>query len=273
MRLVKSCRPEHNVRTTLAAQIQLGTFNYYRAHENQEIADSLEASNSLAVSIRGPIKIPARFYNALVGERFSFEAERYPPICKLPTALETHVKILRVRLGDPVLVFEAEFDIHRALPNGFTFCMSQLDDASIRPFQSYEDSWSIPWEKADLFAWHLGRMVAMQHEPGWFEPRFLEDWESGKIAAGKLVFNTHHRAVLYSDRELKILSGTEDELNKVFTRIRTLAFTKPSHFAPEREYRFLVNAVCEHPDGTRTIYLAGKDYIRLNCDIPWRELS
>ncbi|CAM4226279.1 hypothetical protein [Bordetella muralis] len=275
MRLIKSCNPEHNIRTSSTAKLQVGSYYFYKQHENLEIKDEGEATNKLYVDIRGPFSISAANLNALTGGQFVSGTDQHSSAPRLPAFTRIKVQCLRVRRdGDPVIVDEARFEIERSLPNGFVFCMSLTDENQTSPlFESYSDSWSLPFEKSGLFAWHLSRMMTTQLQPEWIEPKLQQDIESGKISLDQVTVEVHDRAILYTDRHITLTAGDEEKINGVFSIIRSLAFTKPPRYSRDREYRFLLNVIAEHANGTKTIYAPAAELVRLTPDIPWVDLD
>jgi len=244
MKLVKSCRAEHNVRN--GSRIQLGTLDYYRRILNEELRDEGEATHEIALNIQGHYQMPLPIFNTLNGGVFTigpFDPRGHVGFPYVERAHFESLKIIttsrtHVDLDSPKVV------IQRRHPEGWIFCMSTAEQAGEKIFNGYDDYWAIPLDKAKNFAAALAAAFKKQFRQEenytkWVSPAFEKDLKSSRWLDSW--FHVQHMPVLYGDREIVIRDNDPAAIEKALNQVANIAFTKPSRFSSEREYRFLLS--------------------------------
>ena len=268
MRLRKSCKPEHNIKSNQSAKLKLGTFEEYRNTEDTEIQDKGEASNTLTVEIEGPVKMSAEIFNALTANQFNVGGDLYPPSHELPPFRHVRAESIQINYdGNPIELGHARLLVDRQLPNGFIFCMSMVDDNDPENiFSEYRDSWSIPIEKSHDFAKLIAKQLSKHFEQDWVTPKITKKYKEIRYEYGP---------VTYADRNFVINSAKEKEIVDTFHRVQNIAFTKPATYSKEKEFRFLfeVLSFSNPEDKIAQVHSPACQSIYIDLEIAWDKFS
>lgn len=265
MKLIKSCRSEFN--PLKGADIQVGSYEYYRSVENDEIRDAGEASVGVEIEWLGRHEISADLYNELMQGGVHIGGGDVKS--RIPGNFSMRIHNLNIvkSIGDKVVIENFSATIHRCHMNNYIYCMSLVEDDSMGGiFDGYDDFWSLPMDKANDFALFLASELREQLNISDFSYDAMKDLSFSQIERGGLHVHVQHQAVQYLDRKVSLNSSNEKEVVDALSRIGNMVFTKPSEFSSDREYRFQFSFYLNFPDGRRLFVSPEKDrfLIRLN---------
>lgn len=240
MLLGKSCAKRHHIRN---GTLRLGTLAYYRATENQEIADKGEGQYSFTVKLDGEVRVSTYWFDTLnAGLQIgSVEPHYYPG--NMTAWLD---KIDFVRDGpEHVKMKDTVIRIFRESPNCFVFCMSAVESLSECQtiFSGYDDCWGIAKTQAKEFCIETAKILleTLKAEYRSGKP-ILPEGLPGGLDIDKLSINCIWSEVMYVPRELHISEANNDTLSQFLEKMESMAFIKPPEpFAKEKEYRFQFN--------------------------------
>jgi hypothetical protein len=233
MRLYKFCKPEHNA--IRSHQLLVGSLQYYRSIENEEIADKGEGSYKFNIQFSDQIKIDIEIANLLFDGAIGYGNNHN---FRIPGSFSAHVKHLEIGSvsDDFVIINKAEVQIDRVFPNIFIFCMSIQPENSKNPFQGYSDEWSIPIQNANEFARIISMLI---QENIRFSDIGHQITENNPISSlNRIQVAWQHKPVIYRDRD--IIYNKDNLYNKdsLIETVINIPFVKPKKFSSENEYRF-----------------------------------
>lgn len=239
MLLAKSCKPEHNIKTSKT--IRVGSLNEYRTTENLQIADKGEGTITFSLHFDGEVEVPIRFYNLISGAASQIIQDGYAvPDHSFPGHSHCYWEHERyqIRRNGFITLIDSSAIITRKAFNSFVFCMSEVRDEleCKNMFEDYSDSWLVPKERAEYWLrgvnYLLHKRIKEEHDLGnYITPKGIPPEE--------LVMRVAHRPVTYQPRDIRINNQNPHNFEEVINSLAHISFTKPEDpFAKEKEYRF-----------------------------------
>lgn len=249
MKLVKYCATEHNIALGCNT-LQLGTFDYYRELDPTfSIADASEGY----IHYLGPEKeivVGANDLNGVMGGVVQI-ADRTtigrPPAPKNPGA--THVSmsggtyefgsdgVLRAKIGPT-------FEVKVHYPNCYMFCVSILGDNDVpnpsSVSEEYDSAYLIEESNFGGFVQLVAQTLIQQLTVEDLQP----DGEFAKATVTELsapfqVMTTHKEVTYLEQKEIRLQSATDFELNKYYEIYFESMFWKHHEFSSNKEYRIV----------------------------------
>ncbi|WP_143497333.1 hypothetical protein [Pseudomonas sp. Irchel s3h17] len=241
--------------------VRLGTLDYYRKTEIEEIRDEGEGQLTFDLIIDSPIELETRWFNTFQPfVRVGFGAETDP--VRFPGKTSGSIDNLSIKnktsTQTTMLIERAKIHIEREAPNSLILCVSlanKLDDCR-DIFPKYDDQWHIRQTSAQEFGMQLAKALGNKlKEPkrgGLIDPT---------VAAEELTVHFRHEAVTYTNREAHFNKETTININYLISRMDMMAFIKPISFKREKEYRFILFVVHKV---SKTILPLLEDHVILN---------
>lgn len=232
--LIKFCKKEHNVHN--GSTLRIGTLYDYRHIENQELRDVDEGKYTFVIEFPEEITLDRRWSNLLLQGAVGFGGPDDTP--RFPGSFRANIEKLHIvrGSGDEVVVRDTRVHIEREVPDSFIFCMS-LKNAPDKPFDGYDDHWTVPSHQTNSFANTLGSLIFDQVPLSSFTESMAQFITPR--TASTLNLNVRHRAVIYEDRHITITERNRPTYDTLIELLSNVAFIKPAKFAPEQEYRFM----------------------------------
>jgi hypothetical protein len=249
MKLVKYCANEHNV-VLGCNTLQLGTFDYYRELDPAfSIADASEGY----IHYLGPEKeivVGANDLNGVMGgvvqvtDRTTIGS---PTLPKNPGA--THVMmsgvthefgndgVLRAKIGP-------SFEVKVHYPNCYIFCVSILGDNDVpnpsTVSEEYDSAYLIEESNFGGFVQLVAQALIQQLTVEDLQP----DGEFAKATVTELsasfqIMTIHNEVKYFEQKEIRLQSATDFELNKYYEIYFESMFWKHQKFSSNREYRIV----------------------------------
>lgn len=236
MYLVKSCRKEHNVKTS--DTLMLGSLYYYRSVENLEIRDEGEGTATYEISIDGPIAIDRGWLNTILQGAVKHRSDEEPH--RLSGELDINLHTYHWLPGPaqgPINVNKLHATIKRQCFNSFVFCMSSVETPEVAEeiFKGYEDYWMIPESKSEALAGEIARALDKAVREGRRTGNHVID---PNISFDDLTYHCQRTTVMYTSREVLINHHSAVTAEEFLKRLTNIAFLKPLKFSHEKEYRF-----------------------------------
>lgn len=247
MWLIKHCEKQHNI--LRGADLQLGTLNYYRSIENDELSDEGEGLFDFDLVFQSDAFLERKLANLLFQGQMVFGDMSDIP--RIPGGVAVDIKDARIHhRNDGILVKNGStIRIHRNAPNCYILCMSATDDIQSSPFEEYNDKWLLPLEKANDFAESLAKELFQmaQHQ------QLSRNWNGNpsQVPTELIKFNFHHQHVLHRDRKQIIKHSNDITFDGLYDILLSIPFIKPKNkpdggsYSDENEYRFVFNLYSE----------------------------
>lgn len=141
MNLIKYCKKEHNILNS--QNILIGTLFKYKKTEIKELLDKEEGEYNYIIEIDRPTALTFDVANTLLSPAFHFGNGQ---LVRFPGETSAYAKNLEISEVNEssVIINKATIEIKRTIQNCLIFCMSISEDSNQqRPFDGYDDSWSI----------------------------------------------------------------------------------------------------------------------------------
>ena len=244
MQLFKFCKPEHNINK--GAKLQIGTLYGYRKIENLELRDEHEGVYHFTIDFPQEITLDRQWSNLLFQGAINFGGRDETP--RLPGDMNAEITKLHVvaQTGNHVIVKDTSVKITRNINNCLIFCMSLLDAPEAKPFEGYNDHWSVALQNTNDFSQRLGSLIFQQANLSLFEGLGLSDHTPASLR--RLGIHVRHKKVTYRDRHIVITKDNIPKYEEILETLSDIAFVKPERFNKESEYRFIF----ELNDGRRS---------------------
>lgn len=246
MKLVKSCKAEHNIATG-ATHLQLGTYRYYREMDPSfSIADWEEGTIRYAGNIPAgsPIALSPEQFNAITGGNVAVTGPgvvRPPP---LPGAMRIDLSGCSMAFEDDKVLFSGAPRISYTYPNAYMFCMSLLDDSdsadpgSISP--EYDSSYQLSLEGVQEFGNRVARLLLEQLQIQDLDLTEMQKALQVQVFSAPAQVSTLASAVSYKDsREIELMTPEDFTANGIVTRYHQSLFEKQEKYRSDREFRFV----------------------------------
>ena len=170
-----------------------------------------------------------------------------------------HLHLVRQH-ANSVVVKDTSVRVKRTTINSLIFCMSAMKDATNCPFEGYNDSLSVPIQKANSLANRIGELILLQSKLDNFEKHLIKSHSPSSIK--HLGINIRHQKVEYRDRTLNVTPKNPISYNNLVKLLSDIPFSKPTSFSAECEYRFIFDLVDQE-----RIYPPVVDYVDLNLNL------
>ena len=243
MRLIKFCKKEHNIALG-SDTLQLGTFRYYREYDPDfAIADTTEGF----VHYLGPEKdlaVGTNQLNSVLGGALIFGDPATVEIPPNPANLVVEAKfgMSKFKAGEHgfEIIVNGDLDIKLYHPNCFIFCASVIDGEVPDPTKisrEYDSFYEISAAKANDFANTIKE--ALKAQVSISDLANEEALSDGPLIGGFDVLCFHRPVSYVPDKEIRLNTVEDFELNHFRHLYFDTLFTKHVSYASDGEYRFV----------------------------------
>ncbi|RON66636.1 hypothetical protein BK669_00565 [Pseudomonas fluorescens] len=234
MFLLKKCFSEHNIKT--GSKLKLGTLYEYRETERTDLVDHQEGTFTFEVKINGTVTLDRKWHNTLfrglcVGDDNGVQ---------IPS--NTHIHATNYdyigHSENTVTLRDTLATIEKNEENSFIFCMSLIKEKNehVNFFQNYNDQWFVAYENFETAGHLIGQSLLLE---------ILLQYKKGTPVIPKEFCNNDLRVrvlankVTYQPRTISISNNDNmTELQQLLNSLQEVAFTKPSRFKLEQEFRY-----------------------------------
>lgn len=236
-RLIKFCKPEHNV--LCGAKLQIGTLNKYRLIEDQELVDGNEGAFEFGLDFADDVELSQDWVNLLCPGIISISEPEHP---SLTGSYEIDLDDFEVEISigskrSVVASAGASVKVRREMPNCFLFCMSKVDGPDEVSFAGYESSWSIAREFAKEFSNKVGNILWRSVTLSSFDPEVVK--RLGISSTSELELTCSFGPIDYRDRWTVVTNEQIADFRSFYDMIKVMYFYKPKSFEKDKEFRFI----------------------------------
>jgi hypothetical protein len=231
--LVKFCRADHHL--GISEKIQLGSLEYFKRMENDDLRDSDEGTIEVEISHPEGVFIPRNLVGRALPGMVSYEGEQ-----ESKAKLTVSGRLPQVQMMSSGLLVRGLIKYRARAINSLVFCMSVGNPKKFNTVKEYKAKWQFPFSDRDRFASLLQKSVEDNLLAEWQVVPDARNWSNVDNSAPKRVSVVHRHVRYLSDRSIMIRKMDEFHLKKLEDIFDDIAFIKPNAFKGEREYRFVV---------------------------------
>lgn len=234
MFLLKKCSRAHNIKT--GSKLKLGTLYEYRETERADLVDHQEGTFTFEVKLDGTVTLDRNWHNTL------FRGSCIGDDNGVPIPSNTHIRANNYHyighIENTVTLCNTVATIKKNEENSFIFCMSLIKEKNehVKFFKKYNDQWFVAYENAEIVGRLIGYSLLLE---------ILFQYRKGVFIIPKEFCNNNLRVqvnankVKYQPRTVCISNNdTMMELEQLIVSLEEIAFTKPSRFKLEQEFRY-----------------------------------
>lgn len=233
MKLIKSCRAEHNIFNN--SRLLIGNLDAYRTSEDIDIADNFEARFDLSINFPTPTKVSSFWLSTILNGAMSVSERMHPPIGVDYTAGGG----FSIELSNQIYsIIQGRIDFRYNLSNCYIFCMSDISIFDHSISSGYNSFWTIDEKNIERFGQQCANQIKKNFR--------LSDINRSRPP---IINNSHldKIKVRWTVKPVEYISGTfiniSDEnqlpIDRFFSILEETPFRKRIEYSPECEVRFV----------------------------------